>query len=201
MRRPPCFLREGRAEELQGTTTRCAGMGTSCGAVWKRCRQAARSRATRDECVERRVCVATMAGRATPRMRKALPMGRAAHQASLGVPGMVPSGEPGRRLQEPAPGLRCSYPPAGRCWASVPGHRHVRSHQCDAAPTRIAAAICRAVTAAGSDGPHLSHAEPGGPSLAAAGVFPGAVGSIPLSAMHPMICPMGSDGVFSMRLI
>lgn len=54
----------------------------------------------------------------------------------------------------------------------------------------------RAVTA-----PHLSHAEPGGPSLAAAVVFPGAVGSIPLLAMHPMICPMGSDGVFSMRLI
>ena len=131
----------------------------------------------------------------------ALPMGRAAHQASLGVPGMVPSGEPGRRLQEPAPGLRCSYPPAGRCWASVPGHRHVRSHQYDAAPTRIAAAVRRTVTAAGSDGPHLSHAEPGGPSLAAAGVFPGAVGSIPLSAMHPMICPMGSDGVFNMRLI
>ena len=127
--------------------------------------------------------------------------GRAAHQASLGVPGIVPSGEPGRRLQEPAPGLRCSYPPAGRCWASVPGHRHVRSHQCDAAPTRIAAAVRRAVTAAGSDGPHLFHAEPCGPSLAAAGVFPGAVGSIPLSAMHPMICPMGSDGVFSMRLI
>lgn len=158
-------------------------------------------RATRDACLERRMCVATMARRITPRMRKALPMGRAAHQASLGVPGMVPSGEPGRRLQEPAPGLRCSYPPAGRCWASVPGHRHVRSHQCDAAPTRIAAAVRRTVTAAGSDGPHLSHAEPGGPSLAAAGVFPGAVGSIPLSAMHPMICPMGSDGVFNMRLI
>ena len=33
------------------------------------------------------MCVATMAGRTTPRMRKALPMGRAAHQASLGVPG------------------------------------------------------------------------------------------------------------------
>lgn len=118
-------------------------------------------RATRDACLERRMCVATMARRITPRMRKALPMGRAAHQASLGVPGMVPSGEPGRRLQEPAPGLRCSYPPAGRCWASVPGHRHVRSHQYDAAPTRIAAAVRRTVTAAGSDGPHLSHAEPG----------------------------------------
>jgi hypothetical protein len=32
-------------------------------------------------------------------------------------------------------------------------------------------------------------------------VFPEAVGSIPLSAMHPMICPMGSGGVFSMCLI
>lgn len=110
-------------------------------------------RATRDECLERQMCVATMAGRTTPRMGKALPMGRAAHRASRGVPGMVPSGEPGRRLQEPAPGFRCSYPPAGRCWASVPGHRHVHSHQCDAAPTRIAAAVRRAVTAAGSDGP------------------------------------------------
>ncbi len=40
----------------------------------------------------------------TPRMRMALPMGRAAHGASLGVPGVVPPGEPGRRLQEPAPG-------------------------------------------------------------------------------------------------
>ncbi len=33
------------------------------------------------------MCVATMVGRTTPRMRKALPMGRAAHRASLGVPG------------------------------------------------------------------------------------------------------------------
>lgn len=123
---------------------------------WKSCRQAVRVRATRDECLERRMCVATMAGRTTPRMRKALPMGRAAHQASLGVPGMVPPGEPGRRLQEPAPGFRCSYPPAGRCWASVPEHRHVRSHQCDAAPTRIPAAVRGAVTAAGSDGPTAS---------------------------------------------
>lgn len=153
MRRPPCFLWEDRAEELQETTTRCAEMGTSCGAVWKRCRRAAQGRASSDERLERGTCVATMAGRITPRMRKALPMGRAAHRASLGVPGLVPSGEPGRRLQEPAPGFRCSYPPAGRCWASVPGHRHVRSHQCDAAPTRIAAAVCRAVTAACSDGP------------------------------------------------
>ena len=201
MRRPPCFLWEGRAEELQGTTTRCAGMDTPCYAVVEK-EPAGRMRSGEQRrSLERRACVATMAGRTTPRMRKALPMGRAAHQASLGVPGMVPSGEPGRRLQEPAPGFRCSYPPAGRCWASVPGHRHVRSHQCDAAPTRIAAAVRRTVTAAGSDGPHLSHAEPGGPSLAAAGVFPGAVGSIPLSAMHPMICPMGSDGVFSMRRI
>ena len=54
---------------------------------WKSCRQAVRVRATRGECLERRMCVATMAGRTTPRMRKALPMGRAAHQASLGVPG------------------------------------------------------------------------------------------------------------------
>ena len=45
------------------------------------------------------------------------------------------------------------------------------------------------------------YAEPIGPNLAAAGVFPGAVGSIPLSAMHPTICPMGSDGVFNMRRI
>lgn len=122
-------------------------------------------RATRDACLERRMCVATMARRITPRMRKALPMGRAAHQASLGVPGMVPSGEPGRRLQEPAPGFRCSYPPAGRCWASVPGHRHVRSHQCDAAPTRIAAAVRRAVTAAGSDGPICLTPSPVAPAL------------------------------------
>ena len=177
------------------------GWGTSCDVVVKKGRQAARGRATSNECLERRACLATMAGRTTPKMRKALPMGRAAHRASLGVPGMVPSGGPDRRLQEPAPGFRCSYPPAGHCWASVPGHRHVRSHQCDAAPTRIAAAVRRAVTAAGSDGPHPSHAEPRGPSVAAAGVFPGAVGSIPLSAMHSMICPMGSDGVFSMRLI
>jgi len=113
-------------------------------------------RATRDECLERQMCVATVAGRTTPRMRKALPMGRAAHRASRGVPGVVPPGEPGRRLQEPAPGFRCSYPPAGLCWASVPGHRHVRSHQCDAVPTRIAAAVRRAVTAAGSDGPSVS---------------------------------------------
>lgn len=106
-----------------------------------------------------------MAGRATPRMRKALPLGRAAHQASLGVPGMVPPGEPGRRLQEPAPGFRCSYPPAGRCWASVPGHRHVRSHQCDAAPTRIPAAVRRAVTAASSDGPICLTPNPVAPAL------------------------------------
>lgn len=110
------------------------------------------------------MCVATMARRITPRMRKALPMGRAAHQASLGVPGMVPSGQPGRRLQEPAPGFRCSYPPAGRCWASVPGHRHVRSDQCDAAPTRIPAAVRRAVTAAGSDGPICLTPSPGAQS-------------------------------------
>ncbi len=94
-------------------------------------------------------------GTNTPKMRKALPVGRAAHRTSLGVPGMVPPGEPGRRLQEPAPGFRCSYPPAGCCWASVPRHRHVRRHQCDAAPTRIPAAVRRAVTAAGSDGPGL----------------------------------------------
>ena len=130
-------------------------------------------RATRDACLERRMCVATMAGRTTPRMRKALPMGRAAHQASLGVPGMVPSGEPGRRLQEPAPGLRCSYPPAGRCWASVPGHRHVRSHQYDAAPTRIPAAVRRAVTAAGSDGPICLTPNPVAPALQQQACFPG----------------------------
>lgn len=111
------------------------------------------------------MCVATMAGRTTPKMRKALPMGRAAHGASPGVPGVVPPGEPGRRLQEPAPGVRCSYPPAGRCWASVPGHRHVRRHQCDAAPTHIAAAICRrAVTAAGSDGPICLTSSPVAPA-------------------------------------
>lgn len=132
---------------------------------WKTSWQIARGRATRDECLERRMCVATMAGRTTPRMRKALPMGRAAHRASLDVPGMVPPGEPGRRLQEPAPGFRCSYPPAGRCWASVPGHRHVRSHQCDAAPTRIAAAVRRAVTAAGSDGPIGLTPSPVAPAL------------------------------------
>lgn len=122
-------------------------------------------RATRDECLERRMCAATMAGRTTQRMRKALPMGRAAHRASLGVPGLVPSGEPGRRLQEPAPGFRCSYPPAGCCWASVPGHRHVRRHQCDAALTRIAAAVRRAVTAAGSDGPICLTPSPVAPAL------------------------------------
>lgn len=130
-------------------------------------------RATRDACLERRMCVATMARRITPRMRKALPMGRAAHQASLGVPGMVPSGEPGRRLQEPAPGFRCSYPPAGRCWASVPGHRHVRSHQCDAVPTRIPAAVRRAVTAAGSDGPICLTPNPVAPALQQQAYFPG----------------------------
>ena len=130
-------------------------------------------RATRDECLERRTCAATMAGRTTPRMRKALPMGRAAHQASLGVPGMVPSGEPGWRLQEPAPGFRCSYPPAGCCWASVPGHRHVRSHQCDAAPTHIPAAVRRAVTAAGSDGPICLTPSPVAPALQQQACFPG----------------------------
>ena len=173
MRRPPCFLWEGRAEELQGTPTRCAGMGTSCGAVWKRCRQAARGGATSNECLERRTCVATMAGRTTPRMRKALPMGRAAHRASLDVPGVAPSGEPGRRLQEPAPGFRCSYPPAGHCCISVPGHRHVRSHQCDAAPTRIPAAVRRAVTAAGSDGPICLTPNPVAPALQQQAYFPG----------------------------
>jgi len=40
---------------------------------WKRSRQAARGRSISDECQKRRACVATMAGRATPRMRKALP--------------------------------------------------------------------------------------------------------------------------------
>jgi len=53
-----------------------------CGG-WKRCRQAARGRATCDECLERQMCTATVAGRTTPRMRKALPMGRAAHRANL----------------------------------------------------------------------------------------------------------------------
>lgn len=130
-------------------------------------------RVTRDECLERRMCAATMARRTTPRMRKALPMGRAAHRASRGVPGMVPSGEPGRRLQEPAPGFRYSYPPAGRCWASVPGHRHVRSHQCDAAPTRIPAAVRRAVTAVGSDGPICLTPSPVVPALQQQACFPG----------------------------
>lgn len=133
---------------------------------------AGRERATRDECLERWMRATTMAGRTTPRMRKALPMGRAAHQASLGVPGMVPPGE-GRRLQEPAPGLRCLYPPAGRCWASVPGHRHVRSHQCDAAPTRIAAAVRQAVTAAGSDGPICFTPSPVARALQQQACFPG----------------------------
>lgn len=165
MRRPPCFLWEGRAEEWQGMTTRCAGMDTSCYAVVKK-ELAGRVRSGEQRrSLERRACVATMAGRTTPKMRKALPVGRAAHRTSLGVPGMVPSGEPGRRLQEPAPGFRCSYPPAGRCWASVPGHRHVRSHQCDAAPTRIAAAVRRAVTAAGSDGPICLMPSPVAPTL------------------------------------
>ena len=123
--------------------------------------------------LERRACVATMAGRTTPRMRKALPMGRAAHRASRGVPGVVPPGEPGRRLQEPAPGFRCSYPPAGRCWASVPRHRHVRSHQCDAVPTRIPAAVRRAVTAAGSDGPICLTPNPVAPALQQQAYFRG----------------------------
>lgn len=173
MRRPPCFLWEGRAEELQGTTTRCAGMDTPCYAVVEK-EPAGRMRSGEQRrSLERRACVATMAGRTTPRMRKALPMGRAAHRASRGVPGVVPPGEPGRRLQEPAPGFRCSYPPAGRCWASVPRHRHVRSHQCDAVPTRIPAAVRRAVTAAGSDGPICLTSNPVAPALQQQAYFPG----------------------------
>jgi len=35
MRHPPRFLQEDQAEELQGTTTRCAGMDTSCGVMEK----------------------------------------------------------------------------------------------------------------------------------------------------------------------
>jgi hypothetical protein len=35
MRHPPRFLQEDQAEELQGTTTRCAGMNTSCGVMEK----------------------------------------------------------------------------------------------------------------------------------------------------------------------
>ncbi len=130
-------------------------------------------RATRDECPERRMCAATTAGRTTPRTRMALPMGRAAHSASLGVPGRFRPVRPGRRLQEPAPGFRYSYPPAGRCWASVPGHRHVRSHQCDAAPTRIPAAVRRAVTAVGSDGPICLTPSPVAPALQQQACFPG----------------------------
>ena len=173
MRRPPCFLWEGRAAELQGTTTRCAGMDTPCYAVVEK-EPAGRMRSGEQRrSLERRACVATMAGRTTPRMRKALPMGRAAHRASRGVPGVVPPGEPGRRLQEPAPGFRCSYPPAGRCWASVPRHRHVRSHQCDAVPTRIPAAVRRAVTAAGSDGPICLTPNPVAPALQQQAYFPG----------------------------
>ena len=41
-------------------------------------------RATRDECLERRMCAATMARRTTPRMRKALPMvGRHTERAGV----------------------------------------------------------------------------------------------------------------------
>lgn len=155
--------------------------GYPCCAVVEKCRQAVRGRATSDECLTAGVCcdcvfrtrTATMAERITPRMRKAPPMGRAAHQASRGVPGMVPSGEPGRRLQEPAPGFRCSYRPAGCCWASVSGHHHVCSHQCDAAPTRIPAAVRRAVTAAGSDGPICLTPSPMAPALQQEACFPG----------------------------
>ena len=97
---------------------------------------------------------------------------------SRGVPGMVPSGEPNQRLQEPAlsrqpygdgmesmvmlfhvaltaprQGIRCSYPPVGHCRASMSGHHHACHKQWDAAPTRIVAAVRQTVTAAGSDGP------------------------------------------------
>lgn len=51
------------------------------------------------------------------------------------------------------PHIVYSYPPAGHCKASVPGHHHVRSNQYGTEPTRIVAAVRRAVTAAGSDGP------------------------------------------------
>ena len=118
-----------------------------------------------------------LAGRTTPKMRKALPVDRAAHRTSLGCAwdgfilrtgsalagtcaieatvwerhgkhGDAPCG-----AYCPAPRFRCSYPPAGHCKASVPGHHHVSSNQCGTAPTRIVAAVRRAVTAAGSDGP------------------------------------------------
>ena len=164
---------------------------------WKSCRQAVRGRATSNECLERRMCVATMAGRTTPRMRKALPMGRAAHQASLGVPG---------RFRPVNRGGACRNLRQG---SGVHTHRQVVTGPVCTGIVMCAAtnamlrqpafllqfagpSLRRAVTA-----PRL-HVAPSGPNLAAAGVFPGAVGNIPLSAMHPMICPMGSDGVFNM---
>lgn len=110
-------------------------------------------------------------------MRKALPVGRAAHRTSLGSAWEGSFRQTGSALAGtcaieatvwerhathgdapcgaycPAPRFRCSYPPAGHCKASMPGHHHVRSNQYGTAPTRIVAAVRRAVTAASSDGP------------------------------------------------
>lgn len=110
-------------------------------------------------------------------MRRALPVGRAAHRTSLGCVWDGSIRRTGSALARtcaieatvwgrhgkhgdvpcgaccPAPRFRCSYPPAGHCRASVPGHHHVRSNQYGTAPIRIVAAVLRAVTAVGSDGP------------------------------------------------
>lgn len=154
-------------------TMRCAGIDTSCYAVVEK-EPAGRARSVDQRRVPEKASVCCDDGRTShAEDEEGSAMGRAAHRASLGVPGMVPSGKPGWRLQEPAPGFRCSYPPAGCCWVSVPGHRHVRSHQCDAAPTRIAAAVRRAVTAAGSDGPICLTPSPAAPALQHHACYPG----------------------------
>lgn len=147
-----------------------------------------------------------LAGRTTPEMRKALPVGRAAHRTSLGCALVGSFRQTGSALAGtcaieatvwerhgkhgaapcgaycPAPRFRCSYPPAGHCKASVPWHHHVRSNQCDTAPPRIVAAVRRAVTAAGSDGPIAGARRCSKPLLPRAGAISSIAFTVPADA-------------------
>ncbi len=197
MRRPPCFLWEGRAEELQGTTTRCVGWVPPVVQWWT---EASRSGDPRRVPGTADVC-GDDAGRTTPRMRKALPMGRAHTKRAWVCLGWF---HPANRV--------------GACRNLRQGSGVHTHRQVVAGPVCRGIVMCAAinamlrqpalllqfggaVTAAGSDGPIGLTSPPQWSELCSSRRFPRSCWQHSAVGQAPDDLPMGSDGVFSMRLI
>jgi hypothetical protein len=92
-------------------------------------------------------------GESGRRRRGLCPRGRAAHRNEPGCAGVVPSERTGLALTGTCAKVP-AFNPAGRSLQSqYSRHHHVSVTKSDSAPSRMVAAVRRAVTAAGSDGP------------------------------------------------